>query len=424
MYKIVICDDEGKTTIIPFIRDEFTIGRAAGNVIRLTDRNVSRRHAVLSREDGEFFIEDVGSRNGVRIGTSVVKRGPKREFAPEDRVLIGDYRISVSEKAYASVPLGRQVDPRVDRGVGKVTPYARLVMVEGDDLGKEIALTGELYIVGRGDRANMVIDDPSISRAHARLEGGGDEWVVSDLDSSNGLYINGNKRDDYMLRSGDVVEFGNTHFRYVVPGEPYDAESANIEAWQQENRSRSKTVWAVGVVAVLLLMAVTLVGLKYFREDAGDDGTLMVRMKEYNAVLADGEKEMARKNWSEAARLFARAQGMGFGTYKARKLKQKAMMELEAKTSIEAARTAMEEEDWATAVSELSKVQQSSDYFDKDMARKAAEKLCEELIIKVEFMASNGDTDGARTVLSAIGDIPYASEFCIRKRDATGATLE
>ena len=42
MYKLIIEDDEGKTTVVPLIRDEITIGRKEGNTIRLTERNVSR----------------------------------------------------------------------------------------------------------------------------------------------------------------------------------------------------------------------------------------------------------------------------------------------------------------------------------------------------------------------------------------------
>lgn len=424
MYKIVICDDEGKTTIVPFSRDEFSIGRQDGNVIRLTDRNVSRRHAILSRAQDTFYIQDMNSRNGIRISSQRIDPGTLHEVSPEDRILIGDYRISISEKEYANIPMGKQVDPRVERGVGKVTPFARLVMVEGDEIGMELALTDELYIVGRGDRANMLINDPSISRAHARLEGSGDHWIVSDLDSSNGLYINGNKRDDYLLRAGDVVEFGNTHFRYVAPGEPYDSESANLEAWQQENPSKGHTIWAVGIIAILLLMGVTLVGLKYFREENPEDAQLMARMDEYNRVLAEGEKQMTSQNWAQAAKLFAEAQGMGFGNFKARERKQQAMMELEAQTSLKAAKEAMANEDWALAVSELSKVHEKSSYFDRTLAAKAADKLCAELLYKIEFMASSGDREGAETVLSAIKDIPYAPVSCLSNRDATQEMLK
>ncbi len=46
MVKLIIEDDEGKTTVVPLIRDEITIGRKEGNTIRLTERNAdySFRH--------------------------------------------------------------------------------------------------------------------------------------------------------------------------------------------------------------------------------------------------------------------------------------------------------------------------------------------------------------------------------------------
>ena len=58
MFKLVIQDDEGKTTVVPLIRDELTIGRKEGNTIRLTERNVSRRHARLVRQNGSIAIQD------------------------------------------------------------------------------------------------------------------------------------------------------------------------------------------------------------------------------------------------------------------------------------------------------------------------------------------------------------------------------
>ena len=47
MWKLAIEDDEGKQTVVPLTRDEYTIGRKDGNTIRLTERNVSREHARL-----------------------------------------------------------------------------------------------------------------------------------------------------------------------------------------------------------------------------------------------------------------------------------------------------------------------------------------------------------------------------------------
>ena len=60
MFKLIIEDDEGHTTVVPLVKDEITIGRKEGNTIRLTERNVSRHHARLIRSNGSFFIEDLG----------------------------------------------------------------------------------------------------------------------------------------------------------------------------------------------------------------------------------------------------------------------------------------------------------------------------------------------------------------------------
>ncbi len=67
MYKLIIEDDEGKTTEVPIIRDEITVGRKEGNTIRLTERNVSRRHARITRQGNGLFIEDLLSYNGIKV---------------------------------------------------------------------------------------------------------------------------------------------------------------------------------------------------------------------------------------------------------------------------------------------------------------------------------------------------------------------
>ena len=88
MFKLVIQDDEGKTTVVPLIRDEITIGRKEGNTIRLTERNVSRKHAKISRANGAVAIEDLGSYNGVKVnGTRILQ---KVTLNVSDRVQIGE----------------------------------------------------------------------------------------------------------------------------------------------------------------------------------------------------------------------------------------------------------------------------------------------------------------------------------------------
>ena len=67
MHKLVIEDDQGKAVAVPLIRDEITVGRQEGNTIRLTERNVSRRHARLLRRDGVYFVEDLSSYTGTKV---------------------------------------------------------------------------------------------------------------------------------------------------------------------------------------------------------------------------------------------------------------------------------------------------------------------------------------------------------------------
>ena len=102
MFKLTIEDDEGKTTVVPLARDEITIGRLEGNTIRLTERNVSRRHARLLRQNGALYIEDLASFTGVRVnGTKIAAATALREG---DEVQIGDYRIALrGERTTAAI---------------------------------------------------------------------------------------------------------------------------------------------------------------------------------------------------------------------------------------------------------------------------------------------------------------------------------
>ena len=93
MFKLTIEDDEGKTTVVPLARDEITIGRLEGNTIRLTERNVSRRHARLVRQNGALYIEDLASFTGVRVNGA--KIATATALHEGDEVQIGDYRIAL-----------------------------------------------------------------------------------------------------------------------------------------------------------------------------------------------------------------------------------------------------------------------------------------------------------------------------------------
>jgi len=91
--RLVITDEEGRRNSVPFLREEISLGRGEGNTIRLQERNVSRRHALLTRDGDEIYVEDLDSYNGVILNGNRIAR--RTHFFPGDILIIGDFRIEL-----------------------------------------------------------------------------------------------------------------------------------------------------------------------------------------------------------------------------------------------------------------------------------------------------------------------------------------
>ena len=269
MFKLVIQDDEGKTTVVPLIRDEITIGRKEGNTIRLTERNVSRRHARILRNNGEVHIEDLGSYNGIRVNNARIAE--RANLRVSDQVQIGDYKLYLKAEGVEHVddartlPIERvdtlaKTDPSVGTAASgaptaplqvPATPqqlignpnhtlvalgdtpmvtarpvnagHGKLVVLSSNFAGKEFELTKPQMIVGRTDENDLVINHRSISRNHAKLvrEPDTGRYTISDLQSSNGVRVNGQDYGKVELRRGDVVDLGHVRLRFVEAGEDF-----------------------------------------------------------------------------------------------------------------------------------------------------------------------------------------------------------
>ena len=105
----------GRRRSFPLIRDEITIGRKEGNTIRLTERNVSRRHARILRNNGEVQIEDLGSYNGIRVNNARIAE--RVSLRVSDQVQIGDYKLYLKAEGVEQVDDARTMPiERVDDG--------------------------------------------------------------------------------------------------------------------------------------------------------------------------------------------------------------------------------------------------------------------------------------------------------------------
>jgi penicillin-binding protein 1A len=84
----------------------------------------------------------------------------------------------------------------------------RLVWLRPAGEPQEFPLEGEAAEVGRDDDVAVRIDEPLVSRRHARLERRGEAWVVLDLASTNFTRVNGRRIvREHELEDGDELQF-------------------------------------------------------------------------------------------------------------------------------------------------------------------------------------------------------------------------
>src|SRR5580700_1748210 len=85
------------------------------------------------------------------------------------------------------------------------------------ELGRRYVLNDSVMTIGRGASNHIVVSSDAVSRQHAQLERRGSEFVVSDLNSTNGTFINNERRrpQNSRLSRGDQLRVGDTVFKFL-----------------------------------------------------------------------------------------------------------------------------------------------------------------------------------------------------------------
>jgi two-component system, NtrC family, sensor kinase len=87
---------------------------------------------------------------------------------------------------------------------------ATLFVIRGIDQGIRIELEGTVFQLGRDSSNTIQLHDSEVSRHHAEIRRREGDFVLSDLNSSNGTYVNGKRIEQHKLESGDQVQAGST----------------------------------------------------------------------------------------------------------------------------------------------------------------------------------------------------------------------
>lgn len=245
----VVCLTDGREYTLT--NEPLVFGREAAADVVMSGTEVSRRHAEIRPSPDGYVLVDL-SVNGSFVNGQRIDR--VHLLARADVIRIGHDEFRFYSDA-APPPGGRSPrtpppsEPplRPPTGAGQrlsdtmhglpvselqgiVTPrapipapLASLLVRSGSFKGQRLAVQSPVVNIGRAEYNDVVISEPSVSTTHAKLQRREDLWVLSDLGSTNGTFVEGERITEEMaLTPGSTLRFGEVSVLF----EPLDDHAA------------------------------------------------------------------------------------------------------------------------------------------------------------------------------------------------------
>ncbi|GEM_PF-6017481 len=207
----------------PTVIENIVIGSHPAVNLRLESLEVSGVHARIIRNDDQFSIEDLTSRNGTELNGKRILPGTSAMIVQGDRIRIGHFLLDIN---FCETQETRHETTLADRGsensidVDEIierfalpAQYPKLLMSQrSSGVAQPLVLESadRHYSLGRHASCDYVIDSPAVSRRHASVFRTTDDHVfIMDCGSSNGILVNGKQiRGTQELQNGDRIEIG------------------------------------------------------------------------------------------------------------------------------------------------------------------------------------------------------------------------
>ncbi|MBN2029955.1 FHA domain-containing protein [bacterium] len=227
------------------------IGRKSDNDIVLEEKNVSRKHAEIIMKDNQYVISDLQSTGGLKVNG---ERVTEKDIHTGDVIGIGNYSLHFDSGIPEDERTVFETDEQTILEEGTVIdedrtrfyeePEAKLVVIKSEACEEDIVLKEEEVVIGRDEDADVTIEDDRLSRKHCKIAQVGGQFVISDLNSSNGTFVNGVKVTEKTLENNDKIQIGSNVLQFKVEKAIVPQKKGGIK------------VFAKIAVAILVLAAV------------------------------------------------------------------------------------------------------------------------------------------------------------------------
>ena len=219
---IIEGDRQGVHRKLP--EDGLVIGRQGADLI-IEDKAISRQHCELEKKGGKWKIKDLGSLNGTFVNGSKIEES---ELNHLDEFRIGQTRFLFAESGAEEDQFREESESEMDSTrVDDKSVEKEHALPEGTDFyfefmsgpkkARSVKFEKGKVIIGRGDEADINVDDSGVSRKHAMVEILSRKQIyISDLASQNGIWLNGMRVRNTRLIHGDLVRMGSTVMKFII----------------------------------------------------------------------------------------------------------------------------------------------------------------------------------------------------------------
>jgi pSer/pThr/pTyr-binding forkhead associated (FHA) protein len=229
------------------------LGRDASADFQIPLSTISRQHARIVEQDGLYVIEDLGSTHGTTVAGKKLSKGEKKVLKDGDVIELTKAKVKIaieSDRLIEAVP-GEGTKAIAARAVvgilGKLgeaqgeQEYFRVL--NGADEGTRFVMQGGFteWSFGRSKDCEFVLNDPNVSRKHARVKRDWNNVIIEDLGSKNGVLVNDQLvKKTRKLRDRDEITIGPVKLVYINPDADLLKAIEDVPGFQKDDPSEAE----------------------------------------------------------------------------------------------------------------------------------------------------------------------------------------